>query len=101
MTAGPATEPVVQVPVDLDLDERLAGPVTFRMAGWLAAAGAGTAAVVFSRGSLLLTVVGVVIGMVGLTGAFVRPGGRPAAAWLVPLLGYRRRQRVVRRARRD
>jgi hypothetical protein len=95
-----STDPVVMVPVDLEVEERLAGPVTFRMAGWLATTGAGAAALAVGRGRLWLFAAGGVLLPVGLAGAFVRPAGRPLAAWLVPLFGYRRRARAARQARR-
>lgn len=34
-------DPVVAVPAELELEERLVGPVTFRMAAWLALTAAG------------------------------------------------------------
>ena len=101
MSSGAGLDPVIQVPVDLEVEERLAGPVTFRMAGWLALAGVGVAAVAFSRSSMLLVGVGVLLLPVGVAGAFVRPAGRPLGAWLLPLLGYRGRTREARRSRRD
>jgi hypothetical protein len=97
---GPAgLDPVVTVPFDLDTEDRLLGPVTFRMAGWLAAAGAGAAAVAFSGGAVLLIATGVLLLPLGLAGAFLRPAGRPLLAWARPLLGYRRRERARRETR--
>lgn len=101
MTSDARLDPVLPVPVDLETEERLAGPVTFRMAGWLALAGAGAASLVFSRDTVLLLAAGGLLLPVGLAGAFVRPAGRPLAAWLLPLLGYRQRARAARRSRRD
>lgn len=86
-------DPVVVVPGDLDVEDRLAGPVTFRMAGWLAAAAAGVALVAAGRGRVPTTVLGVLLVVLGVTGACWRPGGRPAAAWLAPMVAYRRRKR--------
>jgi hypothetical protein len=86
-------DPVVVVPADLDVEDRIAGPVTFRMAAWLAAAAGGVALVATARGAVHLTVLGVVVIAVGLTGAWWRPGGRPVAAWIGPLLAYRKRRR--------
>lgn len=88
-------DPVVVVPGDLDVEDRLVGPVTFRMAGWLAAAAAGVALVATGRGAVAPTALGIVLAVVGLGGAWWRPGGRPAGAWLAPLLAYRRRRRHV------
>jgi hypothetical protein len=86
-------DPVVVVPGDLDVEDRIAGPVTFRMAAWLAAAGAGVALVAASRGAVAPTALGVVLLVVGIAGAWWRPGGRPVGAWVAPLLAYRRRRR--------
>lgn len=85
-------DPVVVVPADLDVEDRIVGPVTFRMAGWLAAAVVGVALVVAARGDIALTTVGVVVAAVGVAGAWLRPGGRPLGAWIVPLISYRRRR---------
>lgn len=85
-------DPVVVVPADLDVEDRIVGSVTFRMAGWLAAAVVGVALVVAARGDVALTTVGVVVAAVGVAGAWVRPGGRPVGAWIVPLLAFRRRR---------
>lgn len=86
-------DPVVVVPGDLDVEDRIAGPVTFRMAAWLVAAAAGVALVAASRGAVAPTALGVVLLVVGITGAWWRPGGRPVGAWIAPLLAYRRRRR--------
>lgn len=87
-------DPVVVVPADLDVEDRIVGPVTFRMAAWLAAAVVGVALVVAARGDIALTTVGVVVAAVGVAGAWLRPGGRPLGAWIVPLLAFRRRRRA-------
>ncbi|MDT4922629.1 MAG: hypothetical protein QOG01_342 [Pseudonocardiales bacterium] len=86
-------DPVVVVPGDLDVEDRIAGPVTFRMAAWLAASAAGVALVVASRGAVAVAGLGVLLVAVGLAGAWWRPGGRPVAAWIAPLLAYRKRSR--------
>ena len=86
---------VVVVPGDLDVEDRIAGPVTFRMAAWLAAAAAGVALVVASRGAVAVVGLGVLLVAVGLAGAWWRPGGRPVAAWVAPLLAYRKRRPYV------
>ena len=93
-------DPVVTVPVDLDVEPRLAGPVTFRMAGWLALAALGGAIVGLNLGSPWLILLGIVVSIVGAAGALVRPGGRPLAAWLRPLRIYLRRHRCERKERR-
>lgn len=87
-------DPVVVVPADLDVEDRIVGPVTFRMAAWLAAAVVGVALVVAARGDIALTTIGVVMAAVGVAGAWLRPGGRPLGAWIVPLLAFRRRLRA-------
>ena len=66
-------------PIYLDIEDRIVGPVTFRMAAWLAAAVVGVALVVAARGDVALTTVGVVVAAVGVAGAWLRPGGRPLA----------------------
>lgn len=86
-------DPVVVVPGDLDVEDRLVGPVTFRMAAWLAAAAAGVALIAAGHGAVPTTALGVLLVVVGVTGACWQPGGRPAAAWLAPMVAYRRRQR--------
>lgn len=86
-------DPVVVVPGDLDVEDRIAGPVTFRMAAWLAAAAAGVALLAAAHGAAAPTALGVVVVVVGITGAWWRPGGRPVAAWVAPLLAYRKRRR--------
>ncbi len=86
-------DPVVLTPGDLDIEERLAGPVTFRMAGWLAVAAVGVALLFLAPRHPLLVAPGLPLVLVGTAGAFWRPGGRSAAAWLRPLAGYRRRTR--------
>lgn len=83
-------DPVVVVPADLDIEDRLAGPVTYRMAAWLAVGAAGIALAVFGR-SAPVEVTGVVVAVAGAAGGTWRPGGRPVAAWLRPLASYRRR----------
>ena len=93
-------DPVVAVPADLELEEPLAGPVTFRMAGWLAASAAGVALLALSRDHVWVAVPGVVLLVGGLVGAMWRPGDRPVGAWLWPLWSYRRRQRAARRTLR-
>ena len=85
-------DPIVVVPGDLDVEDRIAGPVTFRMAAWLAAAVAGAALIAAGRGAIAPTVLGVALLAVGIAGAWWRPGGRPVAAWVAPLLAYRKRR---------
>lgn len=85
-------DPVVVVPGDLDVEDRLAGPVTFRMAGWLAASAGGIAIIATSDGTPWRVVLGLAVAGVGVAGAWWRPGGRPAAAWIAPLLAYRNRR---------
>lgn len=89
-------DPVVVVPGDLDVEDRLVGPVTFRMAAWLAAAAGGVALVATSRGAPALVALGLLLVVVGVGGACWRPGGRPVGAWVVPLLAYRKRRAAGR-----
>ncbi|GAC1442390.1 MAG: hypothetical protein NVSMB55_12980 [Mycobacteriales bacterium] len=93
-------EPVVAVPAELELDERLVGAVTFGMASWLAASAAG--AVLLGVGGLSAgrLALGLPLVLVGLCGAFWRPGGRAAPSWLGPVSGYLRRRRAERAPRR-
>lgn len=86
------SDPVVVVPGDLDVEDRIAGPVTFRMAAWLAAATGGVALVATSHGAPTLVALGLMLVVVGICGACWRPGGRPVGAWIVPLLAYRKRR---------
>lgn len=86
-------DPVVVVPGDLDVEDRIAGLLTFRMAAWLAAAAGGVALIAASRGDVARVALGAVLVVVGAVGAWARPGGRPLGAWVVPLLSYRRRRR--------
>lgn len=85
-------DPIVIVPADLDIEDRLVGPVTFRAAAWLAVAAAGIAILAFARNRVLLDVFGSVLLLAGGIGGLWRPGGRPAAAWLWSLAGYQRRR---------
>lgn len=94
-------DPIVAVPADLELEDRLAGPVTFRMAGWLAAAAAGVALLALSRQQIWTAGPGLLLVVGGLAGAMWRPGGRPAAAWLGPLRAYLLRSRADRAVRTE
>jgi hypothetical protein len=87
------TEPVVAVPAELELDERLVGPVTFRMAAWLALGAAGAVLVALGPGRVMPVLLGLPMILLGAAGAFWRPGGRPALSWVGPLWSYRRRIR--------
>lgn len=88
-------DPIVAVPADLEMDDRLVGPITFRMAGWLAAAAAGVALLALAREQLWTIGPGLLMVTVGLAGALWQPGGRPAPAWVGPLWSYRRRARAA------
>jgi hypothetical protein len=89
-------DPVVHVPADLEIEDRLAGPVTFRMAGWLAAAAAGVALLALAGDQRWAAAPGLLLIAAGLAGALWRPGGRPAPAWIAPAWSYRRRQQASR-----
>ena len=77
-------DPVVGVPVDLDVEDRLAGPVTFRMAAWFAVAAGGAGLILAEPDRPLVVITGMLLAFVGAVGAWWRPGGRPASAWLLP-----------------
>jgi len=100
-TVAASRDRVVPVPVDLDIEARLVGAVTFRMAGWLALAAAGGMLAASSPGSVWRLAAGFVLALLACTGAFLRPAGRPLMAWAMPLLSYLRRRRADRKARRD
>ncbi len=85
-------EPVVFVPGDIDVPDRLAGPVTLPMAGWLALAGAGAALAVLRWPAPLPVVAGGSLLALGVAAAFCRPDGRSLLTWLRLALGYRRRR---------
>jgi len=85
-------EPVVFVPGDIDVPDRLAGPVTLPMAGWLALAGAGAALAVLRWPAPLPVVAGGSLLALGVAAAFCRPDGRSLLTWLRLTLGYRRRR---------
>jgi hypothetical protein len=89
-------DPVVHVPADLEIEDRLAGPVTFRMAGWLAAAAAGVTLLAEAGDRRWAAAPGLLLIAAGLAGALWRPGGRPAPAWIAPAWSYRRRQQASR-----
>ena len=94
-------EPVVPVPADLELEERLVGPVTFRMASWLAGSAAGAVLLGVGGRSAGRLVVGGPLLLLGLVGAFWRPGGRAAPSWLRPMTDYLHRRRAGRAAPRQ
>lgn len=81
--------PTVAVPAQVELDDRLVGPVTFRMAGWLAVAVLGVALV--AGAGLSAAPAGGLLVAAGVAGAVCRPGDRPLTAWIAPLWAYRRR----------
>ena len=89
-----ASLPVVPVPPDVDVEDRLVGRLTFRHLGYLLAAGGG-AAIAISSSPLVLRIIGALLSGVAATGAIWRPGGRPIDAWVLPLLRYVRRQRAA------
>lgn len=88
-------DPIVAVPADLEVEDRLVGPITFRMAGWLAAAAAGVALLALARDQMWTVGPALLLVTVGLAGALWQPGGRPAPAWVGPLWSYRRRARTA------
>lgn len=87
------------VPADLELEDRLAGLVTFRMAAWLAVAAAGVVLVATGGGGLWRLPVASLLITVGLVGALLRVHGRPVTSLLLPALAYRRRVRTERQGR--
>ncbi|HVE95040.1 MAG TPA: hypothetical protein VNB24_08980 [Acidimicrobiales bacterium] len=85
-------DPLVAVPSELEIEDRIVGPVTLTMAPWLALAAAGAALLASARREPLFAVPGFAVTAAGLVGACWRPGDRPLLAWLAPLLAYRRRR---------
>ena len=92
-------DPIVAVPADLDVEDRLVGPITFRVAGWLAVAAAGASLLAFAGRHALALAAGCTLLLAGAIGGLWRPAGRPATAWLTPLLGYWRRHANRQRLR--
>jgi hypothetical protein len=90
-------EPVVLVPADLDVEDRIVGPVTFRLAGWLSAAAAGTALTVLAWPRVVAVAIGVLLVAGGVVGGFYRPGSRPLTWWARPVWSYGRRRRTDHR----
>lgn len=87
-------EPVIMVPADLDVEDRIVGPVTSRLAGWLAAGAAGIALAALCWPNVPVTVLGGLAALAGLAGGFARPGRRPLAWWTRPVIAYLRRART-------
>lgn len=86
------TELRVEVPPDVDVEDRVIGPLTFRHVGYLALAGGG-AAVAVLHATIPAIVFGAVLVVVGTSGAAWRPQGRPLDTWLLPARAYRERTR--------
>lgn len=86
----------VEVPPDVDVEDRVIGPLTFRHVGYLALAGAG-AAVAVLHATLAAIVFGAMLVIVGTAGAAWRPQGRPLDTWLGPARAYRERTRSAAR----
>ncbi len=82
----------VDVPPDVDVEDRVVGPLTFRHLGYLACAGGGAAAALLHPGPVSIAV-GTLLVLVGLVGACWRPQGRPLDGWLAPAWAYRKRTR--------
>lgn len=97
MTGPDTSDPVVVVPADLDVEDRIVGPVTFRLAGWLAASAAGAALAALSWPAIAPTVLGGLVAVAGLAGGFVRLGVRPIGWWARPVATYLRRAHRARR----
>jgi hypothetical protein len=91
--------PRITVPADLALEDRVAGRLTFRALGYLAAAAGGVALFVTDTVTAPRVALGLPLAVLGVAGAFLRPGGRPLDAWPLPLLGYARRRRVPSNSR--
>lgn len=94
MTGRNDDEPVIMVPADLEVEDRIVGPVTFRLAGWLAAGAAGIALATLCWPNIPVTVLGGLVALAGLAGGFARPGRRPLAWWTRPVIAYLRRART-------
>ena len=86
------TELRVEVPPDVDVEDRVIGPLTFRHVGYLALAGGG-AAVAVLHGTVPAVLFGAVLVVIGTAGAAWRPQGRPLDTWLLPARAYRERTR--------
>lgn len=84
------------VPADLGVEDRLVGPITFRVAAWLAIVAAGVALRAFCGWRPAPVAAGVALVLLGGAGGLWRPGGRPVTSWLRPLAGYWRRRRQGR-----
>jgi hypothetical protein len=85
-----STEPLVAVPGELDVEDRVIGPLTFRQLGYLAAAASGAAITRLSWPHLPGAAAGLLLATLGLLGSLLRPGGRPLDAWLLPIARYAR-----------
>lgn len=94
MSAGNDDEPVAIVPADLEVEDRIVGPITFRLAGWLATAAAGIALSALCWPKIPVTVLGALVALAGLAGGFARPGQRPLAWWTRPVAAYLHRARA-------
>ncbi|HEV7207975.1 MAG TPA: hypothetical protein VGN54_04460 [Mycobacteriales bacterium] len=80
------------MPADIDVADRIAGPVTLPMAGWLVLAMAGAALAILRWPAPLPVGAGAVLLLIGGLGAWWRPDGRPMLTWLRLLIGFRRRR---------
>jgi hypothetical protein len=90
-------DPVVIVPGDVDVPDRLLGSLTFGAAGWLAVGVAGAALGAARWPAPLPVALGVLLVVLGSVGAFWRPGGRPLGAWILPAVAYLFRASRARR----
>ncbi|HVA59542.1 MAG TPA: hypothetical protein VNG13_03270 [Mycobacteriales bacterium] len=86
MTDGP----VVAVPADLAVRDRLTTWCTLGQAGHLSVAAAGLA--LATAGPRAALVPGVLLALAAVGGGWLRPQGRSLAGWVGPCLGFLRRR---------
>lgn len=94
-----APGPVVVLPPDLDVEDRVLGPLTARQLGYAAVGAAGLAVMVLAPWPT--RPVGLVLVAIGLAGVLLRPDGLSIEVWLGHVLAYRRRVRTQARHVRD
>jgi hypothetical protein len=83
----------VPVPADTGGEDRLVGTLTFRHAAYLAAAAAGAAVMLLGDRSAPRLVVGAVVTIIALAGAWWRPYGEPLDLLAPAVVAFLRRRR--------
>lgn len=94
-----APGPVVVLPPDLDVEDRVLGPLTARQLGYAAVGAAGLAVMVLTPWPARPA--GLVLAAIGLAGVLLRPDGLSIELWLGHVLTYHRRVRTQAREDRD